>query len=216
MDVLIPYIEHTGTKGMKWGLRNYQTYDVVPRISGKGGDDSRARALHRDRNDKNGTFWKIFKGKKKKKITEADKAKMNKLKQKEISKKESEAKKEEERIKKIQEENANRQRIIDHGSPEEVGKYLNTLSRDERKAVLDRFSDEQKIRDEIARNRPKEVDKFQQSLDKLEKSRKTMRIIADYAKTGTEVWDNIVPIINTFTDLELPTIKKKEKKTEKP
>lgn len=40
---------HTGIKGMRWGLRNYQTYDAVPRISGQGGDDSRARALIKKR-----------------------------------------------------------------------------------------------------------------------------------------------------------------------
>lgn len=126
--------------------------------------------------------------------------------------KNEEAKRKEDEEAKRKEFEEKRQYAVDHGTPAELQPYMKTLNDDERRRIVNRLRDEETIYNAYQRSLPPPP---KTSLQKMEEARVRVQRIAAVAKTGTEAWNAVVPIINTISGSKIPIINKPKKDKEK-
>lgn len=189
---------HWGIKGMKWGIRRYQTKDGSLTPAGKKRyDKDMAKIKAETQKLKNQQRTD-------KKISKLEEAKKN-LAALKIAKKKGKDLEEEEK-KQRESDQEKRDRILNAPTPKDVYDNRHLFNNNEIQALSLRLMNENNIKNLV----PKEVDKGKKFIDDAINTGET---IAKAVDTGSKTWNSVAKVYNSLigrkNGVELPTISDK-------
>lgn len=167
---------HHGVKGMKWGIRRYQPYSLIPRGSGEGG-----KFIGDAAKKVKATAGKIVQSTKKG-VSSTVKAAGGAVKS--VSDKRK-ARAEARELNRKARHEAAKQKAIESGSLEDIAKFKKELTHEEIGKALTRIQDEQRIDDMIAKAKSSAAwDRADAFMNKVSK-------VSGYIGTAANVYQNV-------------------------
>lgn len=202
-------LKHHGILNMKWGQRNGPPYPLDRSIS----TGSRLRDKIKRKIVAAGGSIEYRKQKRLLAKAERAKARAERARQKEEAKVKSEEQKKAignqiAKQKAIEKNaaNATRERVMKHGEPSEVAKYLKTMTVEEMQAVINRFGLEETIRNKI----PKEPSKKQKIIDGFNTYANDIKILGEAVGNTKTLFKNYSEFIDVIKKLSKDNEKKNE------
>ena len=169
IDLEVEYLAHHGVKGMKWGVRRYQPYSLIPRGSGKGGKESGKAARRKSARERKVRRLK-------KAITNKLHPKKNvavkELKSSSKSKKSRKEKQAEAKAEQIKAANTVRQRresaakVVNSGSAKEVLANKDMLTTKQLNDAIQRINTERQLKAIYAEQNPSTMKKISKYINK--------------------------------------------------
>lgn len=193
------YIQHSGIKGMRWGVRRYQNHDGSLTDAGRkrygdGSDSSKPKMSFGEKRAA------------KKKAKEAEARKQARL---EAMRKGKEAKQKaaEEEARKQAETEAKKQKVLESRSAKEIYENANLFTNEELNAAYQRLTLERNI----ANLSPREVSKGEQFVKGLVNTANT---VSSVAEAGTKLYNHMARLHNSLGDSDdkWPIIKDNDQK----
>ena len=167
---------HHGVKGMKWGIRRYQPYSLIPRGSGEGG-----KFIGDAAKKFKATAGKIVQTTKKG-VSSTVKAAGGAVKSASDKRK---ARAEARELNRKARHEAAKQKAIESGSLEDIAKFKKELTHEEIGKALTRIQDEQRIDDMIAKAKSSAAwDRADAFMNKVSK-------VSGYIGTAANVYQNV-------------------------
>ena len=167
---------HHGVKGMKWGIRRYQPYSLIPRGSGEGG-----KFIGDAAKKVKATAGKIVQSTKKG-VSSTVKAAGGAVKSASDKRK---ARAEARELNRKARHEAAKQKAIESGSLEDIAKFKKELTHEEIGKALTRIQDEQRIDDMVAKAKSSAAwDRADAFMNKVSK-------VSGYIGTAANVYQNV-------------------------
>ena len=178
---------HHGVKGMKWGIRRYQPYSLIPRGSGEGG-----KFIGDAAKKVKATAGKIIQSTKKG-VSSTVKAAGGAVKSASDKRK---ARAEARELNRKARYEAAKQKAIESGSLEDIAKFKKELTHEEIGKALTRIQDEQRIDDMVAKAKSSAAwDRADAFMNKVSK-------VSGYIGTAANVYQNVTNLKKNMQGLK--------------
>lgn len=171
-DLKEEYLAHHGILGMKWGIRRFQPYSLIPRKSGKGGEEKGAAKAASKTDANSSSSGSSSGGTRKQKSASAKAA---------VEKKEKTARQRKEAL----------QKIVDSGDPNAVYEHRHELTEKQLNDAISRINTEAKLAQIVRQQNPTKMDKVKQVA-------KDIGEINSLIRTGTDSYKNLKEVKDLY------------------
>ena len=174
---------HYGVLGMKWGVRRYQPYSLIPRKSGEGGKEIGAAKQASKSDGIKSTISKLRSKKSSPTISEIKKSRKQK---------QTEAK-----VQRISDEKTARERklkaaeVVNSGNAKLIYENRNNLTEAQLKTAISRIQTENTLRSLVSDQNPSKMQKVISTANKLQTA-------ANVAETGINAYNQVARVANAF------------------
>lgn len=171
---------HHGVLGMKWGIRRYQPYSLIPRGSGKRGKE--IGAAKKSKSTKSSTS-SSKRGKKKSRKQTQEEIKAKKIKDLQTARQRAEQK----------------QKILKSGDAKQIYENRDAFTTKQMQEAMDRINTEKLLRSLVAEQNPSKIKKMKNTLNKVVNN-ENLQKTADAMEKGINLYNQTARIANTFRD----------------
>ena len=175
---------HYGVLGMKWGVRRYQPYSLIPRKSGEGGKEIGAAKQASKSDGIKSTISKLRSKKSSPTISEIKKSRKQK---------QTEAK-----AQRISDEKTARERklkaaeVVNSGNAKLIYENRDNLTEAQLKTAISRIQTENTLRALVSDQNPSKMQKVISTANKLQTA-------ANVAETGINAYNQVARVVNAFS-----------------
>ena len=173
---------HYGVLGMKWGVRRYQPYSLIPRLSGKRGKE--IGAAKKSKSSSSSTTSKSRSKKKSRKQTQAE-IKAKRLQDLQTARQRAEQK----------------QKILKSGDAKLIYENRDSFTTKQMYDAIERINTERALRSIVAEQNPTKTAKIKKSLGKLVNAERIQKT-ADLIEKGANLYNQTARVANVFRDEE--------------
>lgn len=175
---------HYGVLGMKWGIRRYQPYSLIPRGSGKRGKEVGAAKKSKSSSSSSTSSGSSRSKKKSRKQTQ-DEIKAKKIKDLQTARQRSEEK----------------QKILKSGNAKLIYENRDSFTRAQIDEAMNRIDTEKKLRALVVEQNPSKSTKLKKSLTKVVNP-ENLQKAADVIEKGANLYNQTARVANVFRDDE--------------